>query len=87
MSHSNPNPNSSNPWATEESHGNPFYADFERMQAYEANVPESEDDRNQAQLQREFPNIDGSLIAAIYNERGRAGLAEVREMLQELNQG
>ncbi|RMD39726.1 hypothetical protein DV735_g5407, partial [Chaetothyriales sp. CBS 134920] len=60
---------------------------FERMQAYEARAPQSEDDRNQAQLQREFPNIDGSLIAAIYNERGQAGLAEVREMLQELNQG
>ncbi|RMZ74980.1 hypothetical protein DV737_g5563, partial [Chaetothyriales sp. CBS 132003] len=35
---------------------------FERMQAYEASAPQSEDDRNQAQLQKEFPNID---VAAI----------------------
>ncbi|RMZ89782.1 hypothetical protein DV736_g2979, partial [Chaetothyriales sp. CBS 134916] len=101
MSHSN------NPWAAEQSHGNPQHQQhhhrpdhnddplandpnrgeqFERMQAYEASAPQSEDDRNQAQLQKEFPNIDGSLIAAIYNERGGAGLGEVREMLQELNQ-
>jgi len=56
----------------------------EYMQQYEASAPQSEDDRNQAQLQKEFPNIDGSLIAAIYNER-TGNLPEVREMLQELN--
>ena len=56
------------------------------MQQYEANAHETEDDRNQAQLQKEFPNIDSSLIAAIYNERKTgADLGEVRELLQELN--
>lgn len=58
----------------------------EHMQQYEANAPQSEDDKIQAQLQKEFPNIDSSLIAAIYNERkGTGDLGEVREMLQELN--
>ncbi|KIX01314.1 uncharacterized protein Z518_09039 [Rhinocladiella mackenziei CBS 650.93] len=58
----------------------------EYMQQFQANAPQSEDDRNQAQLQKEFPNIDSSLIAAIYNERKSQGnLAEVRELLQELN--
>lgn len=56
----------------------------EHLQQYEASVPQSEDDRNQAQLQKEFPNIDGSLIAALYSER-TGNLGEVREMLQELN--
>lgn len=59
---------------------------FEHMQQYEANARQTEDDKVQAQLQKEFPNIDSSLIAAIYNERKGAGdLAEVRELLQELN--
>ncbi|KIW83942.1 hypothetical protein Z517_03188 [Fonsecaea pedrosoi CBS 271.37] len=58
----------------------------EHMQQYEANARQTEDDRIQAQLQREFPNIDSSLIAAIYNERkGQGDLGEVRELLQELN--
>jgi hypothetical protein len=61
-------------------------AQVEHMQQYEANAPQTEDDRNQAQLQKEFPNIDSSLIAAIYSERkGQGDLAEVRELLQELN--
>ncbi len=58
----------------------------EHMQQFEANARQTEDDRNQAQLQKEFPNIDSSLIAAIYNERKSGGdLGEVRELLQELN--
>ena len=58
----------------------------EHMQQYEANAAQTEDDRIQAQLQKEFPNIDSSLIAAIYNERkGQGDLAEVKELLQELN--
>ncbi|KAJ9615111.1 hypothetical protein H2200_001185 [Cladophialophora chaetospira] len=58
----------------------------EHMQQFEANARQTEDDRNQAQLQKEFPNIDSSLIAAIYGERKSQGdLAEVRELLQELN--
>lgn len=56
----------------------------EHMQQYEAAAPLSEDDRNQAELQKQFPNIDSSLIAAIYNER-KPDMAEVRELLQELN--
>ncbi|EHY51972.1 hypothetical protein HRR83_003466 [Exophiala dermatitidis] len=59
-------------------------AQVEHMQQFEANAPQSEGDRIQAQLQKEFPNIDSSLIAAIYNERP-GNLPEVREMLQELN--
>jgi len=58
----------------------------EHMQQFEANARQTDDDRNQAQLQKEFPNIDSSLIAAIYNERkGQGDLGEVRELLQELN--
>ena len=56
------------------------------MQQYEANAGQTEDDGIQAQLQKEFPNIDSSLIAAIYGERKDQGdLGEVRELLQELN--
>ena len=58
---------------------------YERMQQFEATAPQSEDDKNQAQLQKEYPNIDSSLIAAIYHER-KPDMAEVRELLQELNQ-
>ncbi|KIW37053.1 uncharacterized protein PV06_10682 [Exophiala oligosperma] len=57
---------------------------IEHMQQYEASAPQSQADLDQAQLQKEFPNIDGSLIAAIYNERP-GNLGEVRELLQELN--
>ncbi|KAF2016375.1 hypothetical protein BU24DRAFT_200732 [Aaosphaeria arxii CBS 175.79] len=55
----------------------------ETMQSYEAAAPQSEDDVNQAILQREFPNIDGSLIAAIYGDS--KSLSATREMLQELS--
>jgi len=58
-------------------------AQVEHMQQYEANAPQSEDDRNQAELQKQFPTIDSSLIAAIYNER-KPDMAEIRELLQEL---
>jgi len=37
---------------------------YEHMQAYEATAAQTEDDKNRAQLEKEFPNIDGSLIAA-----------------------
>lgn len=59
-------------------------AQVEHMQQYEANAPQSEDDRNQADLQKQFPTIDSSLIAAIYNER-KPDMAEIRELLQELS--
>lgn len=52
------------------------------LQSYESSKRESEDDRNQAILQREFPNIDSSLIAAIYSDS--KSLSATREMLQEL---
>ena len=52
------------------------------MQAYEASAQQTEDDVNQAQLQKEFPNIDSSLIAAIYNDTKEVGAT--REMLMEL---
>lgn len=54
----------------------------EHLQAYEATANQSEDDKNRAQLEKEFPNIDGSLIAAIYGDT--KNLSETREMLQEL---
>jgi uncharacterized repeat protein (TIGR03833 family) len=55
---------------------------IEYLQSYESSKPESEDDRNQATLRREFPNIDSSLIAAIYSDS--KSLGATREMLQEL---
>ena len=55
------------------------------MQAYEASAQQTQDDVNQAQLQKEFPNIDSSLIAAIYNDSKEMG--STREMLQELAGG
>ena len=54
----------------------------EYLQSYEDSMPTSEDDKNQAVLQKEFPNIDSSLIAAIYGDS--KSLNATREMLQEL---
>jgi uncharacterized repeat protein (TIGR03833 family) len=59
-------------------------AQVETMQQYESHARQTEDDRAQAELQKQFPNIDSSLIAAIYNER-KPDMGEVRELLQELN--
>ena len=42
---------------------------------------ESQTDRDVAQLQKEYPGVDGSLIAAIY---GDSGMGAARETLQEL---
>lgn len=55
----------------------------EVMQSYEMSRPETEDEQNQKILQREFPKIDSSLIAAIYGDSG--SLSATREMLQELS--
>ncbi|KAL1595010.1 hypothetical protein SLS60_009694 [Paraconiothyrium brasiliense] len=55
----------------------------EVMQSYEMSRPQTEDEQNQATLEREFPKIDGSLIAAIYGDSG--SLSATREMLQELS--
>ncbi|KAF2730962.1 hypothetical protein EJ04DRAFT_514885 [Polyplosphaeria fusca] len=57
----------------------------ETMQAFEASKEKSEDEKNQELLEREFPKIDGSLIAAIYGDSG--SLSATREMLMELNEG
>lgn len=55
----------------------------EVMQSYEMSRPPTEEEQNQAILEREFPKIDGSLIAAIYGDSG--SLSATREMLQELS--
>ena len=44
---------------------------------------ESQSDRDMASLQREFPKLDGSLIAAIYGDS--QSLSATREMLSELS--
>lgn len=43
---------------------------------------QSTDDKNVETLQREFPNLDGSLVAAIYGDSKDMGAT--REMLGEL---
>ncbi len=57
----------------------------ETMQNYESRAPQSQEDKDQAQLQKEFPSVDGSLIAALYGDS--KNLAETREMLEELARG
>jgi hypothetical protein len=54
----------------------------EVLQSYESAARGDEDDNNVAILQREFPKIDGSLIAAIYGDS--KSLSATREMLMEL---
>lgn len=56
----------------------------EAMEQFELNKSgnESQTDRDVAQLQQEFPGVDGSLIAAIHSDNGNMGAT--REMLQEL---
>lgn len=44
--------------------------------------PESQTDRDVAQLAQEFPKLDSSLIAALYGDSQSIGAT--REMLQEL---
>ncbi|KAL1589646.1 hypothetical protein WHR41_01727 [Cladosporium halotolerans] len=57
----------------------------EAMEQYEITNarPQTTDDRNIEQLQQEFPNLDGSLVAAIYMDSKQMGA--VREMLGELS--
>jgi hypothetical protein len=55
---------------------------MEYFQSYEASAPPNEDDVNQETLRREFPNIDSSLIAALYGDS--KSLSATREMLYEL---
>ena len=56
----------------------------EAMEQFEMNKSgnESQTDRDVAELQSEFRGLDGSLIAALYNDAGNMGAT--REMLQEL---
>ncbi|KAH7064390.1 hypothetical protein BKA63DRAFT_525293 [Paraphoma chrysanthemicola] len=56
---------------------------IEVMQSYEAAGRKDEHDHNVELLQREFPKIDGSLIAAIYGDS--KSLSATREMLGELD--
>ena len=56
---------------------------IEVMQSYEASGRKDEDDSNVEILQREFPQIDGSLIAAIYGDS--KSLSATREMLGALD--
>jgi hypothetical protein len=56
---------------------------MEHFQNYEAQAKVDEDSQNQAILEKEFPTIDGSLIAAIYGDS--KSLSATREMLQELS--
>ncbi|KAK3650939.1 hypothetical protein LTR56_005990 [Elasticomyces elasticus] len=46
---------------------------------------ESQEDRDIATLQREFPALDGSLVAALYSDSGSLG--GTREMLREIGGG
>lgn len=57
---------------------------IEVMQSYEAAGRKTEADTDVEMLQREFPKIDGSLIAAIYGDSG--SLSATREMLQALGE-
>ena len=56
----------------------------EAMQQFEMNKSgsQSQQDRDVEQLQREFPGVDGSLIAALYSDSGNMGAT--KEMLMEL---
>ena len=55
---------------------------MEYMQSYEASAPQSEEDKDQQALCKEFPTLDSSLIAAIYNDT--KSFAATKEMLLEL---
>ncbi|KAF1981836.1 hypothetical protein K402DRAFT_398233 [Aulographum hederae CBS 113979] len=56
---------------------------IEYMQAHEASRPQTHDEKNQETLQRQFPNVDASLIAALYSDN--KDMSELRETLQELS--
>lgn len=56
---------------------------IEHMQNFEASAPQTQEDKDQAQLAKEFPDVDSSLIAALYSDT--KDLSATREMLQELS--
>jgi hypothetical protein len=53
------------------------------LQSYEANAPQTNEDKDQETLRKEFPTIDSSLIAALYADS--QSLSATREMLHELS--
>lgn len=57
----------------------------EAMEQFEMSKPgaQSQQDRDVEMLQREYPGLDGSLIAAIHADSG-GNMGATREMLQEL---
>ena len=57
----------------------------ETMQNYESRASQSQEDKDRAQLEKEFPTVDGSLVAALYGDS--KNLAETRELLEELARG
>jgi hypothetical protein len=55
----------------------------EALEQFEMNKgPQTQEDRDLETLQREFPGVDGSLIAALYADNGSMGAT--REVLGEL---
>ncbi|KAF2768161.1 hypothetical protein EJ03DRAFT_328532 [Teratosphaeria nubilosa] len=58
----------------------------EALEQFEMNKgSQSKEDREMEALQREFPNVDGSLIAALYSDAGSFGAT--KEMLEEIAKG
>lgn len=57
----------------------------EAMEQFEMSKPQSDEDRDLETLQREFPSVDGSLVAALYGDS--KSLSGTREMLKELASG
>ncbi|KXL43128.1 hypothetical protein M433DRAFT_149866 [Acidomyces richmondensis BFW] len=58
----------------------------EAMEQFEMSKGEqSQEESDKETLQREFPHVDGSLIAALYSDC--QSLGGTREMLQELDEG
>jgi hypothetical protein len=56
---------------------------IETLQTFEAGKEQSQADKDQETLAREYPKIDSSLIAAIYSDSNSLGAT--REMLQALS--
>lgn len=57
----------------------------EYMENYENSRAQTKDELDRESLQKQFPNVDGSLIAAIYGDCG-GDLSGCREMLQALSE-
>ncbi|CCG82896.1 protein of unknown function [Taphrina deformans PYCC 5710] len=55
----------------------------EYLQSYEDARPPTQEERDRATLQRDFPSLDGSLVAAIYTDN-EGNLSACRELLQAI---